>query len=84
MRSSIPLLLLQGENDDGNFVGNAKRLREIGTRDQKPWEIVFYPGAGHQFDLFDPRGAAARDAWERTIRFLEEHFESANDPSKDA
>lgn len=82
MRSSIPLLLLQGENDDDDFVGNAKRLREIGVRDEKPWEVVFYPGAGHQFDLFEPRGPAARDAWERTARFLGEHLASATQGSR--
>ena len=74
MRGSVPLLLLQGENDDDDFVDNARRLREIGVRDKKPWEVVFYPGAGHQFDLFEPRGPAARDAWERTARFLGEHL----------
>ena len=76
MQSRVPLLLLQGENDDDDFVGNAKRLRELDVRDEKPWEVVFYPEAGHQFDLFEPRDPAARDAWERTVRFLGEHLAS--------
>ena len=79
MRGSIPLLLLQGENDDDDFVGNAKRLREIGVRYEKPWEVVFYPGVRHQFDLFKPRGTAARDAWERAVSFLGEHLGQQNE-----
>ena len=74
MQSHVPLLLLQGEDDDDDFVGNAKRLKDIGIRDEKPWQVVFYPGAGHQFDLFEPRGPAAHDAWERTARFLGEQL----------
>ena len=74
MRRRVPLLLLQGEDDEDDFVTSAKRVQEIAIRDGKPWEVVLYPGAGHQFDLFEPGGAAARDAWERTVRFLRQHL----------
>ena len=74
MQLRTPLLLLQGENDDDDFVTNAKRVQEIAIRDEKPWEVVFYPGTEHQFDLFEPGGSSARDAWERTVRFLREHL----------
>jgi dienelactone hydrolase len=75
VQSRVPLMLLQGEDDDDDFVTNAKRVQELASRDEKPWEVVFYPGTGHQFDLFEPSSAAARDAWERTVRFLRQHLE---------
>ena len=74
MRLSTPLLLMQGEDDDEDFVTNARRVSEIATRDGKPWQVVWYPAAEHQFDLFSPRGAAARDAWRRTITFLRQNL----------
>lgn len=74
IRVRTPLLILQGENDDADFVANAKRVQEIATRDGRPWEVVFYPNTGHQFDLFEPSSAAARDAWEQTVRFLRQHL----------
>jgi len=72
-----PLLILQGEDDSEDFVANAKRVQEISTRDEKPWEVVLYPNTGHQFDLFESGGAAAHDAWERTARFLRQHLRSS-------
>jgi len=75
MRLDVPLLLLQGEDDDADFVTNAQRVQELAHRDGRPWEVLFYPGTGHQFDLFEPGGAAARDAWERTVGFLRQHLE---------
>ena len=77
MQLRTPLLLLQGENDDDDFVTNAKRVQEIAIRDEKPWEVVFYPGADHQFDLFQPGGSSARNAWSRTVRFLRQHLGSS-------
>jgi len=74
IRVCTPLLILQGENDDADFVTNAKRIQEIATRDGRSWEVVFYPDTGHQFDLFEPSSAAARDAWGRTVRFLRQHL----------
>ena len=74
MQTTVPLLLLQGESDDQDFISNAQRVSEIAARDGKPWQVSFYPATGHQFDLFDPRGASARDAWERTLRFLREQL----------
>ena len=77
MRLDAPLLLLQGEDDDADFVTNAKRVQELAIRDGRPWEVELYPSTGHQFDLFEPGGAAARDAWERTARFLRQHLEAS-------
>ena len=74
MRLGSPLLLLHGEDDGADFLTNAKRVQELAVRDERPWEVVFYPGTGHQFDLFETGGAAARDSWERTVRFLRQHM----------
>ena len=52
-------------------------MQEIAARGEKPWDVVFYAGTGHQFDLFEPGGAAARDAWERTAKFLRQHLEAS-------
>ena len=71
MQARTPVLLLQGEDDGADFVANAQRVKEIAQRDGRPWEVVLYPHAPHQFDLFEPRGAATHDAWARTLRFLE-------------
>ena len=73
MRVRTPLLLLQGEDDDPEFVTNARRVQELAIRDGKPWEAVLYPGTGHQFDLFESGSPAARNAWERTVAFLRQH-----------
>ena len=78
MRLHTPLLILQGEDDHTDFVTNAKRVQELAARDGRPWQAVSYPNTGHQFDLFEPGGAAARDAWERTVEFLREHLEPAD------
>ena len=65
-----PLLILQGDRDSADFVMNAKKVKELSARYQKPCELVMYQAAGHQFDLFAPSCAATRDAWERTLSFL--------------
>jgi dienelactone hydrolase len=62
-----PMLVLQGEDDDPEFVNNARGLKE---RHGDLCEIIFYPNTGHQFDLFDPNNAATKDSWARTVRFL--------------
>ena len=62
-----PMLVLQGEDDDPEFVNNARGLKE---RHGDLCEIIFYPDTGHQFDLFDPSNPATKDSWARTVRFL--------------
>jgi len=69
-----PLLVLQGENDEAEFVNNAKRLKEGSGCNERACKVVFYPDTGHQFDLFEPNSAATRDAWERTLSFLSQHL----------
>jgi len=65
-----PLLVLQGEGDSANFVANAKRIKELADFYHRECEVIFWPGAGHQFDLFEPKSAAAQDAWQQTLAFL--------------
>jgi len=66
-----PLLVLQGETDDAEFVSNAEALKELHP---ELCEVVFYPDTGHQFDLFESNGAASKDAWKLTVKFLKEHL----------
>jgi len=65
-----PLLVLQGGGDSPDFVANAKRIKELADFYSRRCEVIFYSGAGHQFDLFEPKSAAARDAWQQTLAFL--------------
>jgi carboxymethylenebutenolidase len=65
-----PLLLHQGQEDEAPFVERAVQLAAYGVERNRPCELRRYPGAGHQFDLFQPRGAAARNAWPATVAFL--------------
>lgn len=65
-----PLLLHQGQEDDAAFVERAAQLAAAAVQRNRPCELRLYPAAGHQFDLFQPRGAAALAAWPATVAFL--------------
>ena len=74
-----PMLLFFGENDPFIPLEDVKkiesRLRELG----KQAEVVVYPGAPHGFfcderDSYRPE--AAKDAWERMLRFFAAHLKS--------
>lgn len=69
-----PLLILQGEDDSKDFVKNAKVAEELARQNEKECELILYPGAGHQFDLYEPNSNTTRDAWTRTIEFLRHHL----------
>jgi carboxymethylenebutenolidase len=73
-RIKAPLLILQGALDSPDFVEQAKHACEELHRLEKPCELVIYPGAGHQFDLFQPGSLASNAAWERTLAFLRQHL----------
>jgi len=66
-----PMLVLQGEDDDMEFVNNARGLKE---RHPNLCEVIFYPDTGHQFDLFEPNSEATKDSWEQTVKFLRHHL----------
>lgn len=76
---NTPVLAFQGERDKYEGLIKAAKAVQGLTREQgKPFELVLYPGAGHQFDFehlkdrFDSN--AAGDAWNRTIAFFNKHL----------
>jgi carboxymethylenebutenolidase len=75
---ACPYLGLFGEEDGIIPLADVQELRAILTREEKRFEIVTYPGAGHAFfndtrpDAFRPLAAA--DAWGRALSFLRRHL----------
>jgi carboxymethylenebutenolidase len=73
-----PYLGLFGEEDAIIPLADVDELRAILAREEKPHEIVTYPGAGHAFfndtrpDMY--RAVAAADAWPRALGFLHRHL----------
>ena len=69
-----PYLGLFGEADSLIPLADVNELRAILEREEKRFEIVTYPGAGHAFfndtrlDTYRPE--VARDAWSRAVAFL--------------
>jgi dienelactone hydrolase len=61
------LLIIQGADDSPRFVAAA---RAASARMRGRCELVLFRGAGHQFDLFQPRSEAARAAFSTTLTFL--------------
>jgi carboxymethylenebutenolidase len=64
-----PTLLLHGEHDPVVPVAEARRLERLFQEKKVTYEIHIYPDQSHGFT-----GAAAGDARERTIRFLDKHL----------
>lgn len=75
-RLQAPLLILQGERDSPAFVASARRAHDRALGCGTTCELSLYRDAGHQFDLFDPSGEAATDAWRRTTAFLKQHLDA--------
>lgn len=71
---SVPLLVLQGERDDPAFVQAAASAAQVAAANGRSCELITYAGAVHQFDLFQPYGQPARDAWARTCAFMGRHL----------
>jgi carboxymethylenebutenolidase len=71
-----PWLGCYGDQDKGIPVEQVEQLREAVSRAPVDTEIVRYPDAGHGFHC-DARAAyhepSARDAWSRTLAWLEDH-----------
>jgi carboxymethylenebutenolidase len=78
---ACPYLGLFGEEDAIIPMADVDELRTILAREQKRFEIVTYPGAGHAFfndtrpDAYRP--AAAADAWTRALAFFRRHLRRA-------
>ena len=72
-----PWLGLYGAQDQGIPVEQVEMLREAVGSAPVETEIVIYPDAGHGFHC-DARSAyhepSARDAWSRTLAWLDEHL----------
>jgi carboxymethylenebutenolidase len=72
-----PVLGLFGENDSFVTPEVARKVEHDIRSAGKPIEIHIYPDADHAFfndsrpDAYNPD--AARDAWERTLRFFRQH-----------
>jgi len=66
-RIRSPLLLVQGRDDAATFVAGAQEAARFAP---ERVELRLYEGAVHQFDLFQSRSAATREAWDRTVAFL--------------
>ena len=73
-----PWLGLYGDEDAGIPVDQVEALRETAARAPVTTEVVRYPDAGHGFHC-DARDAfhapSARDGWQRTLAFLDEHLQ---------
>ncbi|MDO9407636.1 dienelactone hydrolase family protein [Patulibacter sp.] len=73
-----PWLGLFGDEDAGIPVDQVEALREAAARAPVTTEVVRYPDAGHGFHC-DARDAfhapSARDGWQRTLAFLDEHLQ---------
>jgi carboxymethylenebutenolidase len=72
-----PLLGIFGAEDQGIPVEDARQMRSALEELGKPATIEIYEGAGHAFA--NPSGTryepeAARDAWSKTLSFLDEHL----------
>jgi carboxymethylenebutenolidase len=72
-----PWLGCYGDQDHGIPVEQVEQLREAAAKAPVDTEIVRYPDAGHGFHC-DARSAyhepSARDAWSRTLAWLDEHL----------
>lgn len=74
----MPLIGFFGEEDTGITVADVLNFQDALKQAGVSAEIHEYPGAGHAFA--NPSGehyvpAAAKDSWERTIRFFKEHLQ---------
>lgn len=75
----MPLLGLFGEKDQGITVADVQEFEKALKTAKVDAEIHEYPGAGHAFanpsgDNYQPE--AAKDAWERTLKFFKAHLQA--------
>ena len=84
---SAPILGLFAADDRGIKVDSVNAFREALERLRKPHEIHIYPGVGHAFA--NPTGRnynadAARDAWAKTLDFLDRYMSPGDDSSEES
>lgn len=75
-----PVLIIHGSIDHIVPVSGATDLDAILTKAGRPHEMKIYPGAEHAFNfpeaMFWYKPAAANDAWNRSISFLDKYLKS--------
>ncbi len=77
---SAPILYIYGEEDGWIRKEEVQRLKEALKKFKKPGEVKTYAGAPHAFfndsrrEVYNPK--AAKDAWKRTLAFLEKYLRS--------
>jgi dienelactone hydrolase len=76
---TAPLLLFFGENDPFIPLDEVERIKQRLAELKKNTQTVVYPGAPHGFfcngrDSY--RADAAKDAWERLLRFFAQHLKA--------
>jgi carboxymethylenebutenolidase len=73
-----PWLGFFGDLDESIPIDGVEGLREAATRSGVPTDVVRYPDATHAFHC-DERAsyheASAKDAWHRTLEFLDQHLQ---------
>ncbi len=75
---AVPILYIYGEEDSWIQKEEVRRLKETLKKFKKPGEVKTYAGAPHAFfndsrrEVYNPK--AAKDAWKRTLAFLEKHL----------
>lgn len=72
-----PMLCLYGGADASVPLPDIERLRDTLEKHRKTFEFKIYPGAPHAFfndarEFYRPD--EAKDAWQRTLQFLEKHL----------
>lgn len=67
-------LILHGEKDSFIPVEEAHQLERLLQRQHAPYEIKIYPGQEHGFDGPEGDPEVTRDAWQRTLAFLDKHL----------
>jgi carboxymethylenebutenolidase len=71
-----PTLILHGDADSVVPVARAYELDKLLTDAKRPHEMHIYPGAPHGFNAVkdDENAANSKDAWQRTIQFLDRYL----------
>jgi len=67
-----PTLIIHGDSDRSVPITEARKLAELFTARQVPFELAIYKGAGHGLS-----GEDGKDAWQRTLAFFEKHVRGA-------
>jgi carboxymethylenebutenolidase len=73
-KSSAPVLVLHGSNDETVPVQVANHMSAVLAAAGGPHEVKIYDGAGHSFDRLPGSESAAADAWQRTLAFFAQYL----------